>query len=164
MVPVLRIDPLGLYSLDPSCTPCNADWNDDMERAIDYACAKAASQIRDPRLRECVINRCAQADFVVKCNANCPAATGGWHQPSHLFPGGPLGPLKVPDNQITICPRNLYSPKEAGTVFIHEVAHSCTASGWDHGFGMGVPDPNCTAGGPFCTDPWLNDFYPPKDF
>lgn len=157
--PLLGSDALGLLSIDPSCTACPVNgsrWDQEMLSAFDFACANVTSGVSDPALRECISKKCSDPDFKVICSRQCEPGQGGYAQGNILL-GSTLFPVIIEwNNSVTICPASFFSPREAGPVLIHEIAHTC---GWRHFGAQGVPDPNC-AGLPLCTGPYYNVFYP----
>ena len=137
-------DPLGLYTIDPSCncpsasppfsprspneTPAGLEIQD-LLLGVDTWCAvKYLNEITDLRLRECIKESCDSGK--IRCRDDCDV---------ERFVG--LN-IKVPfiRNRIAIVCSNAQpwalTPEELGNTVIHEWAHGC---GWDHGDGGGVP-------------------------
>ena len=55
--PVSHIDPKGLFTVDKEC--CKND--PDLERSVETACQRVTALIGNPKIRECIKNRCKEA-------------------------------------------------------------------------------------------------------
>lgn len=128
MNPLRFKDPLGLFSIDPSCDglQCLRDNSSYANRREAYRqegtgfCLNAANEVNDVALLTCIQARCESG--VVRCG-NC---NRGDVREAEGAPG---------DNFITICMENQNKPWSPppgvfGSTIFHEFAHTC---GWDHG-------------------------------
>lgn len=140
--PLTFLDPLGLFSIDPSCddlgcrpTPGYPSLYEQLRTEAEASCTTLDAEIWDPKLRECVKDRCDSGKIT------CEDPSGRCRRPP--YPGGyALLSRRFGRRSGTahLCPQN-YSPGGVpvgylGNAVIHEWAHTC---GWRHGDGGGVP-------------------------
>ncbi|MCP5197950.1 MAG: RHS repeat-associated core domain-containing protein [Gammaproteobacteria bacterium] len=87
---------------------------------VQNACAIVASQIKNPKLAQCILNRCRNA--IISCEKVCWSVGYNWifSSTAHICVNDPA----------------LDWFESYGCIAIHEWAHSC---GWDHNQGGGVP-------------------------
>ena len=121
--PLTRLDPFGLFSIGKSC----CGQNTTLTQQVSNACKVVTTNIRDPKLRACLLRQCEQGE--ISCDGFVCRNTDwvGW---STIFSGA-----------INLCIKTNYWVGVAGDwgcVAIHEWAHKC---GWHHdaGGGGGVP-------------------------
>lgn len=129
--PLLHIDPLGLFTVDPSCD-CERQLSDNiplgLAKATQWARSPACSGALDkfPEVKSCVARRFSPIEQGREPNIRChstPPPEGsfcGSYTPRlltapatiHLFPGGSFCPRFIPQLGI-------------GSTIFHEVLHSC---------------------------------------
>lgn len=121
--PTMLTDPMGLFTVDPSCKCMLGDKPyDQLVRETALWCA-TLWQITDAGLRKCLDRRCD--DGTIECEDDCPIDLYGYNR------------SRMPFDRKTahVCVGQPW--RELANTVIHEWAHSC---GWDHGDGKGVPE------------------------
>lgn len=132
--PAIGRDPMGLFTLDPSCNCLKnppgvpgPSFHDLLQGRVGQACQLVASTITDPSLRACIEKSCK--DGKIECRENC--AKNEYAHNDFIFFG-------VINRHPYTC-TNRWDTQFMdimGGVMIHEFAHGC---GWSHGGGAGVP-------------------------
>jgi RHS repeat-associated protein len=129
--PVRKVDLKGLFEFEPTCFGCKNDleqWRNEM----DNACKRAFAEIKDPKLRDCVMKRCEKGK--VACDGPECGANRDWVGHNNRVGG-------APEERIVLCASNQGNftkdnRRIVGCTAVHEWAHSC---GWDHGYGLNIP-------------------------
>ncbi len=126
--PTMLIDPMGLFTVDPSCR-CQLGKKpyDLLVQQTKEWCANLW-RITDDGLRKCLDRRCRH-NGRIECEDDCSLGETGMD--------GLMGYNRFFPNTAHVC-TNTGSPwDEWGNTVIHEWAHSCW---WFHGGGKGVPE------------------------
>jgi RHS repeat-associated protein len=130
--PITRIDPLGLFEVDPNCTGCGPtnmapDLGNSIRRQTTTSCEAVDSDIKDVALADCIKGKCRTARIT------CIDPDGYCDKRPEAGGYAPYG-----GNEVTLCTGN-WLPFWGGIIgdmVIHEFAHLCN---WCHGDPGGVP-------------------------
>ena len=146
--PTRARDPYGLFGIDDSCKCQNSgpggppgggppNLSDRIQKEVDEWCnTKVYTEITNPKLLDCLLKRCRDKKFKIKCQATAcyeKRKNGGTARFDGIYRGG---------KQVYICndmeiPPGGMGPGRYGEITIHEASHSCK---WKDCGGDGVPD------------------------